>query len=272
MGTQLSRFKDRAKKLLARTDKQAQKESQQLIDRMVSLGLLKSGATFDDILGLSIKDVMERRLQTLLIKKMLARTPKQARQMITHRHVTLKGQVVTSPSYLVSVDEEPTITFVNRSAFVNEAHPERFSEEELLRKKQKEESKKQKVKAGTEEEAATFDPAAIEQAEVLSGEKKVESVKDAVKPDAEKAAPAEKSVEKVTEKAAPAETSEEKPAEKAAPEEKAAPVEKSAEKPAEKEAAVEKSEEKPTEKAAPAETPTEEPAPAATSEKKEGDA
>jgi len=180
MGTQLTRFKDRAKKLLARTDAQAQKEAKQLIDRTVTLGLLKKGATFDDILGLNIKDIMERRLQTLLIKKLLARTPKQARQMITHRHVTLGGKVITSPGYVVSVAEESTIAFVGRSAFMAESHPERFSEEELLQKKQREEAKKQKVKSTDEEEAATFNPAAIEQAEVLSGEKKVESVKDAV--------------------------------------------------------------------------------------------
>lgn len=256
MDTQLTQFKDRAKRLLARTDSQAQKEAKQLIERTVKLGLLKEGATFDDILGLNIKNMMERRLQTLLIKKLLARTPKQARQMITHRHVSLGGKVITSPGYIVSVDQESTIAFVGRSAFISEAHPERFSEEELLRKKQKEEAKKQKVKSGEVVDAATFDPAAIEQAEVLSGEKKVESVKDAV-------AETEKAVKESAKKAEGKKTApktakkEETPETKVVEKAEAAPEKKAEE---EKETPAPEKEEQPTpkEEAKPAPKPKKE--------------
>lgn len=177
MDTTLKQFKDRAKKLLARTDQQAQVEQHQLIERMTRLGLIKQGASFDDILGLPIEAVMNRRLQTLLVKKHLARTPKQARQMIIHRHITINGRVVTSPSKLVTLEEEAAIGFAPRSSFANENHPERFSEEELLRKKQKEAAKARK-ESGDEDEVLAFDEKAIEQAEVLAGEKKMDSVKE----------------------------------------------------------------------------------------------
>ncbi len=206
MGTTLKRFKDRAKRLLAQSGKQAQVEQQQLLERLTRLGLIKQEAGFDDVLGLPIEAIMDRRLQTILIRKHLARTPKQARQMITHRHVKLGGKVVTSPSHLVTLDDEASISFAPRSAFVSEQHPERFSEEELLKKKAKLEAKAKKAMQGEAEEAATFDEKAIENAEVLAGEKKVDSVKDVVKEEK-----AEKQAEKkdapgtpVTRAAAPA--------------------------------------------------------------------
>jgi small subunit ribosomal protein S4 len=193
MDTTLKRYKDRAKKLLAQSGNQAMVEQQQLLERMARLGLIPKGASFDDVLGLPIEAVMDRRLQTVLIKKNLARTPKQARQMITHRHVTVDGKVVTSPGKLVTLDEERTIGFATRSGFVNDAHPERFSEEELLKKKQKEDAKAGKDVAKEGDEAITFDEKAIEAAEVLAGEKKVDSVKDVVKEEKqEKEAPATK--------------------------------------------------------------------------------
>ncbi len=208
MDTILKRFKDRAKKLLAQSGNQAMVEQQQLLQRMARLGLTKQGASFDDILGLPIEAVMERRLQSILIKKHLARTPKQARQMITHRHVTVGGKVITSPGYLVTIEEEGQIGFTPRSKFVSEAHPERLSEEELARKRAKEEAKQQKDK-GEGEDAATFDEKAIEQAEVLAGEKKVDSVKDAVKEEEKKEEPA---TEKKDEKEAPETPKETEPA------------------------------------------------------------
>lgn len=176
MGTLLKRFKDRAKSLIAQSGDQAVKEREQLIARMARLGLIKADATFDDILGLTINNIVERRLQTVMVRKNLARSPRQARQMIVHRHVIVGDSVVTSPSYLVTVDEEPTIGFTHRSNFANEQHPERFSEEELAQKRAKE--VKKTAEGAEREEALTFDEKEIEKAEVLAGEKKVESVKE----------------------------------------------------------------------------------------------
>ncbi len=69
--------------------------------------------------------MLERRLQTVAYRKGLAHTPKQARQFITHGHVTVNGQRVSVPSYKVEIDEEGDISFDEHSPLADELHPER---------------------------------------------------------------------------------------------------------------------------------------------------
>ncbi len=52
---------------------------------------------------------MERRLQSLVHRKGLAKSPKQARQLVVHGHIRVGGRRITSPSYLVPVEQEETI-------------------------------------------------------------------------------------------------------------------------------------------------------------------
>ena len=63
-----------------------------------------------DVLGLNKKDYLNRRLQTIVVKKGLATTMKTARQMITHKKVLINGDAVNIPSYLVDVETEKNIT------------------------------------------------------------------------------------------------------------------------------------------------------------------
>lgn|SRR3989338_2179515 len=63
-----------------------------------------------DILGLKVEDLLDRRLSTIVVKKGLANTPKQARQMIVHKRILVNGKVVNAPSYIISVDEEGFIS------------------------------------------------------------------------------------------------------------------------------------------------------------------
>ena len=67
---------------------------------------------------------MERRLQTQVVRRGLARTMKQARQMIVHRHIMVGDKIITSPSYLVKAEEEDKIKFAPKSPFSNPDHPE----------------------------------------------------------------------------------------------------------------------------------------------------
>ena len=112
MDSTLRKFLNRAKTLIAQRNPQSELEKKQLLERLNSLGLLKQGSKVEDVLNLTLKDVMERRLQTLLIRKQLARTMKQAREFITHEHVAIGERKVTAPSYLVTVSEEPGIRLV----------------------------------------------------------------------------------------------------------------------------------------------------------------
>ena len=63
----------------------------------------------EDLLTLTTRDLLERRLQTLVWKKGLARSARQARQLVTHGFISVNGRKVTIPSYLVSSQEEALI-------------------------------------------------------------------------------------------------------------------------------------------------------------------
>ena len=180
METALKRFKDQAKALSSRSDAQAQKEQEQMLGKLVGLGLIKPGAGLDDILGLSTTDLMNRRLQTLLVKKLLARTPRQARQFITHGHVMVNGVVVTSPSHIVSVEDEGKLSFRGSSALNSEKHPERFSEDELRLQAERE---KAKAANKAREEVEDAPPAYKE--EDLEDPEEATTIKQAAKPAAE---------------------------------------------------------------------------------------
>ncbi len=103
----IRKFRRRARDLLAESDEKKEKE---LLEKLEKLGLLKKGAKLEDVLSLEVKDILERRLQTLVYKKGLANSVKQARQMIVHRHVRVDGRVIEWPSYLVNKNEEDKIT------------------------------------------------------------------------------------------------------------------------------------------------------------------
>ena len=124
--TQLKEFRRRARRLLAARGRQAEVERAQLLQRLNRLGLLPADAALDDVLSLTVEDVLDRRLQTLVYKKGLARTIRQARQLIVHGHIEINGQIIRSPGYLVLKEEEDTITYSKTSPFAKENHPERM--------------------------------------------------------------------------------------------------------------------------------------------------
>jgi len=148
--SRLKNFAKQAKRLVAATSEQAEKEKKQLLDKLASLGLLQPGATTEDVLSLTIKDILERRLQTIMCRKGLARSMRQARQYISHGHVTISGKVIKSPSYIVKTAEEGTLAFVERSALAKPEHPERAMPE---KKEEKPEAEKKKTKKKTKKKS-----------------------------------------------------------------------------------------------------------------------
>jgi small subunit ribosomal protein S4 len=81
------------------------------------------GSTLDDVLGLTQEAILNRRLETLVQRKGLAATCKQARQFIVHGHVSIDGRKVTIPGYVVKRSEEDKITYNPQSPISNELHP-----------------------------------------------------------------------------------------------------------------------------------------------------
>lgn len=115
--TLLRNFRSQARNLLAASGPQAERETRQLISRLQCLGLVGENATLDDVLGLTVDKILERRLQSIVHRKGLAQSMLQARQLIVHGHIAIAGRCVNVPSYLVPVKEEPLIGYVSGKTF-----------------------------------------------------------------------------------------------------------------------------------------------------------
>lgn len=135
MKSRLENFKYQSKRLVALRNQQSEKEKAQLITRLKSIGLLKEDQGFDDVLGFEIKDILERRLQTLVHRKGLAKTMHESRQFITYGHIMVNNKEITSPSYIVSIAEEPTLAFNPKSKLVDPNHLQRVIQEKKAKPK-----------------------------------------------------------------------------------------------------------------------------------------
>ena len=87
------------------------KSAAPLMLRLQRMGIVGPDAKLDDVLALSVENFLDRRLQSRVMKKGLARTANQARQLITHGFIAVKGKRVTIPSYMVTVEEEQYIAY-----------------------------------------------------------------------------------------------------------------------------------------------------------------
>jgi small subunit ribosomal protein S4 len=210
--TALRNYRGQARSLLAKIgseDPQAKKEMHQLLSHLTRYSILPLNSTLDDVLALETEAILSRRLQTLTYLKGFATTPKHARQLINHGHVSIDGRCVNVPGYRVTKEEEKDIEYVTDSPLNDQAHPARPSGDFVSKT------------TGGPEQAVQTPPAASKE-----------------KP--------EKPAEKPKEEAKQPDT---KPADSTEPKEKPATPSKEQEKPKEKETpAVAKKEEKPPEK------------------------
>lgn len=103
----IGKIRRQAKSLIRKPE-----EQMQLISKLKTLGFKVSA--IDDVLALTKEDLLERRLQTILVRKKIAKTPKEARQLITHKFILVNGSIVNIPSFLVSVNLEDKINIISK--------------------------------------------------------------------------------------------------------------------------------------------------------------
>jgi small subunit ribosomal protein S4 len=120
--TMLSKYRKNARTILAKPPEERAKLEKELLAKFYRLGIVSETATIDDVLDLSIEDLLERRLQTIVFRNGLAKSLQQARQLITHGHILVNGRKVTAPSYLVLRGEEASITYAPTSPLANPEH------------------------------------------------------------------------------------------------------------------------------------------------------
>jgi small subunit ribosomal protein S4 len=84
-------------------------EQEKFISRLTEKGFLKKNSRIDDVLDMKIESILDRRFQTIVMKKGFAKTIKEARQAIVHKRVLLNNHVVNIPSYNVNLKEESSV-------------------------------------------------------------------------------------------------------------------------------------------------------------------
>ncbi|MBD3263328.1 30S ribosomal protein S4 [Candidatus Woesearchaeota archaeon] len=140
----LNNWQTQAKKIASLTEKEREIAEKILLTKLNRLGVLPDDADLDDVLELTVHNILERRLQTALYKKGMAHTPKHARQLIVHRKVTVNGKKMSSPSYFVKANDK--LGFVSGFAFT----PKQIKKEEIPRKSKEESEKMVEVKTQSE--------------------------------------------------------------------------------------------------------------------------
>jgi small subunit ribosomal protein S4 len=123
--TDLSQIRGIARTLLGEEEEARAQLERQYLTSLARRGLLPESATVDNILDLNVKDLMERRLQTIVYRSGLAKSVHQARQFVIHGHISVAGDMVTVPSYVVYRDQESRIAFHPTSPLSNAQHPAR---------------------------------------------------------------------------------------------------------------------------------------------------
>jgi len=109
-GEILKKWRELAKKITGMSGEKKEQEANILLTKLKKYGILGAEADIDDVLALQLRDVLEKRLQTVVYKKNMALTAKQARQFIVHNKVTVNKEKISSPSYMVKAADD--VSFV----------------------------------------------------------------------------------------------------------------------------------------------------------------
>lgn len=142
-------FRKTARELEAKKDKARE---EMFLNRIRKLGLVSNGAVLDDVLALEANSILDRRLQTIVFRKGLASTLRQARQYIVHGHITVDGRKARWPSLIVDAEKEKTVGFREGSG---------IKPEKIVKAKETV-AKEKKEKAGKIKEEANADKPVLE--------------------------------------------------------------------------------------------------------------
>lgn len=100
-----------------------QLEGEALLRRCHYFGILDTEKDkLDYVLSLTVPDILERRLQTVVFKSGLAKSVHHARVLIRQRHIAVGKQIVTIPSFIVRTNQEGHIALADASPLLPGAH------------------------------------------------------------------------------------------------------------------------------------------------------
>jgi small subunit ribosomal protein S4 len=162
----IGRIRNQAKKLITKSDE----EKEAFVKRLQKKGFQVENIA--DTLALNNENLFKRRLQTMVFEKGLCNTPKQARQLVVHKHITIDGNVVNIPSYAVALEEEATIEL--KIVLKTPKKQEKKKEEDIENLEEIIEEEKAKEEKAVKEDKATKNEEAKEEKATKNEEAKEE--------------------------------------------------------------------------------------------------
>jgi len=115
--SEIGRIRNQAKELIGEDSE----KQERLLEKLKKMGFQVN--TIADVLALNKENWLRRRLQSILIMKKGVK-PKQARQLIAHKHVAVDGKKVNIPSFIVSVENENKIQIIQKTKEMQEGKAE----------------------------------------------------------------------------------------------------------------------------------------------------
>eukprot|EP00949_MAST-11_sp_MAST-11-sp1_P003342 g3342.t1 len=126
----LAKIRKAARVMLTLPEKHPKRlfEGAALLKRLRKYGLLNDDETsLDMVLTLTTQRLLNRRLQTCVLKAGMAKSAHHARVLIKQRHIRVGKQMVDVPSFMVRVDAEKHIDFALTSPFGGEGRKGRVA-------------------------------------------------------------------------------------------------------------------------------------------------
>lgn len=123
--TKLSTLRRRARAMLSMDPVDRADAESMMISKLHGQGLVPEKGNLEDILELAIQDLMERRLQTVIFRRGMAKSLFQARQLIVHGHVAVDGQKMKAPGHTLTIHEEEKLDYAESSPYNAKEHPMR---------------------------------------------------------------------------------------------------------------------------------------------------
>jgi len=123
--TMLSKVRGIARSLLGTGEEERSRIEREYLSKLGRIGVLSGSASIDEVLDLQIRDLLERRLQTMVFRRGLAKSLHQARQLVSHGHIDVAGRVISVPGYMVTRDEEEKLKYFEHSPIAKSDHPVR---------------------------------------------------------------------------------------------------------------------------------------------------
>ena len=121
----LRRHRQLAMKLIGRVDTSEghfKREKEEFLGSMQRKGMISAAADLDDVLQISVENMLDRRLQSQVYYKGFAPSMRAARNMIVHGHIVLGNQKMNVPGYHVLRNQEADIAYHPSSNFNDPNH------------------------------------------------------------------------------------------------------------------------------------------------------